>query len=195
MIWNTNSGFVFLTLNKISKMKHIIVFAGSNSTTSINKQLAIYASQLVDEVKVSVLDLNDFEMPIFSTDREEKSGFPEQAINFVNYIKNADGIIASLAEHNGAYSAAFKNVFDWASRVEQKTFLDKPMLLMASSPGARGGATVLEMALERFPRHSANIVSKFSFPLFYDNFSEGKITNEKLNNELLEQIKTFSNSL
>ena len=116
-------------------MKKIIALAGSNSSTSINEQLATYASSLVDNVKVKVLDLNDFEMPIYSSDRENESGHPNEAVAFVDEIRGADGIIISLAEYNGAYSGAFKNIFDWASRVEQKTFLGKPMLLMASSPG------------------------------------------------------------
>ncbi|MFC0605785.1 NADPH-dependent FMN reductase [Winogradskyella pulchriflava] len=176
-------------------MKTIIAFAGSNSSTSINKQLATYAASLVDGVEVTVLDLNDFEMPIYSSDREKASGFPEQALDFISKLKSADGIVVSLAEHNGAYSAAFKNIFDWASRVEQKTFLSKPMLLMATSPGARGGASVLGMALDRFPRHNANIVGKFSLPSFNNNFSDGKITNEALNEALIEQVKQFKQSL
>jgi len=176
-------------------MKHIIALAGSNSSTSINKQLATYASSLVKDVKVTVLDLNDFEMPIYSSDREKESGIPDKAQVFVENIRNSDGIVISLAEYNGAYSGAFKNIFDWASRAEQKTFLDKPMLLMATSPGGRGGASVLEMASDRFPRHNANIVGQFSLPLFNDNFSDGKITNVALKNQLLEEVEQFAESL
>lgn len=176
-------------------MKKIIAFAGSNSSTSINKQLVTYATQLVDNVSVTILDLNDFEMPIYSSDRELEFGFPAQAIDFVDHLKSADGIIISLAEHNGAYSTAFKNIFDWASRVEQKTFLSKPMLLMATSPGARGGTSVLEMALDRFPRHNANIVGKFSLPSFNNNFSEGKIIDNELNEQLINEVKQFKANL
>lgn len=176
-------------------MKKIIAFAGSNSSTSINKQLATYAASLVSDVEVKVLDLNEFEMPIYSSDREKENGHPKEAINFVDEIRNADGIVLSLAEYNGAYSGAFKNVFDWASRVEQKTFLGKPMLLMATSPGGRGGASVLAMASDRFPRHDANIVGKFSLPSFGTNFQDGKITNTALNEALLEEVKQFEESL
>ncbi len=176
-------------------MKKIIALAGSNSSTSINKQLATYAASLVDGVEVKVLDLNDYEMPIYSSDREKESGHPKEAVAFVDEIRNANGIIISLAEYNGAYSGAFKNIFDWASRVEQKTFLGKSMLLMATSPGQRGGLSVLGMASDRFPRHEANIVGKFSLPGFHKNFENGKIINEELNNELLEEVKQFKESL
>ncbi|MFD1061697.1 NADPH-dependent FMN reductase [Winogradskyella litorisediminis] len=176
-------------------MKKIIVLAGSLSKTSINQQLAIYASTLVNNVEIKLLDLNDYEMPLYSPERENENGKPEEAYNFVNEIKNADGIIISLAEYNGSYTGAFKNTFDWASRVEGKTFQDKPMLLMATSPGARGGQNVLAAATNRFPIHAANIVAKFSLPSFGDNFEDGKITNEELNNDLSKQVQTFEKSL
>ncbi|MCA0132637.1 NADPH-dependent FMN reductase [Winogradskyella alexanderae] len=176
-------------------MKKIIAFAGSISSASINRKLAIYASSLVKNAEVKVLDLNDYEMPLYSVDREKASGQPQEAVDFVNEIRSSDGIIISLAEYNGSYSGAFKNVFDWASRVEAKTFLGKPMLLMATSPGGRGGQSVLDMASDRFPRHDANIVGKFSLPSFNDNFGDGKISNEDLNNALQEQVKQFEESL
>ena len=55
-------------------MKKIIAFAGSDSKTSINKQLATYASSLVKNVSVEVLDLNDFEVSTYSINREQVSG-------------------------------------------------------------------------------------------------------------------------
>ncbi len=56
-------------------------------------------------------------MPPYSTDRE-KEGIPEKAHAFKAALNRADGIIISFAEHNGAYTTAFKNVFDWISRLE-----------------------------------------------------------------------------
>ena len=176
-------------------MKKIAVFAGSNSKKSINKELAVYASSLLKNVEIEILDLNDFELPIYSKDLEAESGVPENAVKFLDHLKKSDGIVLSLAENNGAYSAVFKNLFDWLSRAEQKNWLGKPMLLMATSPGARGGQSVLQMAVDRFPRHDAKIVGKFSLPSFNDNFSNGNITNEELNNQLKEEIKQFQESL
>ncbi|MDU8886216.1 NAD(P)H-dependent oxidoreductase [Yeosuana sp. MJ-SS3] len=176
-------------------MKNIIAFAGSNSKQSINKQLVAYTSTLVDNVKATVLDLNDFDMPLFGVDLEEQMGQPETAYKFLEYIKSSDGIIVSLAEHNGAYSSAFKNLFDWMSRIDSKIFAGKPMLLMATSPGARGGASVLAIAKDRFPRHEANIVAEFSLPSFNDNFSDGKISNPELNDELLNEVNKFKIAL
>lgn len=176
-------------------MKQIIAFAGSNSSDSINKQLASYTASLVDNAEHTVLDLNDYDLPIYSKDLEAKEGIPQNAIRFLDALRQCDGIVISLAENNGAYSAVFKNLFDWLSRAEQKNWLNKPMLLMAATPGARGGQSVLQMALDRFPRHDAQIVGKFSLPSFEDNFSDGKLINEELNNELLKAVEKFKNSL
>ncbi|WP_338378419.1 NAD(P)H-dependent oxidoreductase [uncultured Flavobacterium sp.] len=171
--------------------KKIIAFGGSSSKKSINKKLATYTSNLFKNASVEIIDLNDYEMPIFSVDKEEK-GFPKEAQNFLDKIGEADFLVVSLAEHNGAYTAAFKNILDWTSRINGKVFQGKRMLLMATSPGARGGKSVLEMAKDRFPRHDANLVGTFSLPSFYDNFDEEKgIIDEDLNKELLEIIKSF----
>lgn len=176
-------------------MKKILVFAGSNSKTSINKRLAIFAGNAINDAEITVLDLNDFELPIYGVDIENQVGIPKEAIAFFKAIKSSDGIILSLAEHNGAYSAAFKNVFDWLSRIESQFWNNKPMLLMATSPGARGGQTVLDIAKDRFPRHKANIVATFSLPSFNDNFSDKGLKDATLNNLLNQSIITFKSNL
>ncbi len=135
-------------------MKNIVAFAGSNSKNSINKDLATYASSMVNDVRVSVLDLNDYELPLYSIDLENEHGIPDNALKFLELIRSSDGILLSLAEHNGAYSAAFKNIFDWMSRIDNNLWSNKPMLLMATSPGGRGGLSVLEIAKGKLPRMS-----------------------------------------
>lgn len=173
-------------------MKKIIAFAGSSSKNSINKQLVTYMTSLFKESESEVLDLNDYEMPIYSADRELESGVPKLAIDFFQKLGSADLILISLAEHNGAYSAAFKNIFDWTSRHNNKLFQQKLVLLMATSPGPRGGLGVLEMAKDRFPRHDANVVATFSLPSFRDNFDPAiGITNEALKIEMQSFVKAI----
>ena len=172
--------------------KKIIAFGASSSKTSINKQLATYAAHQFENATVEVLDLNDYEMPIFSVDKEVETGIPQLAHDFYAKFGTADLIVISMTEHNGAYSAAFKNILDWNSRINAKTFQEKPMLLLATSPGARGGSSVLEIASKRFPFQGAIVKGSFSLPSFYENFdSEKGITNEDLKNQLLEIINAI----
>jgi NAD(P)H-dependent FMN reductase len=176
-------------------MKNILAFAGSNSKNSINKALAVHAAELVDGVDVSVLDLNDFDLPLYGIDFENEHGIPDNARKFLEAIKSSDGIVLSLAEHNGAYATVFKNIFDWMSRIDGKLWSNKPMLLMATSPGGRGGASVLEIAKGRFPYMGGNIVGEFSLPSFFDNFKEGVIVNEDFSSILKEEVNLFQKAI
>ena len=168
----------------------ILAFAGSNSSKSINKDLVAYTTTLFKGDTIEILDLNDFEMPLFSSDRAGKNGIPQLATDFAQKIDESDLLIISLAEHNGSYSVAFKNIFDWISRIpNRKAFGGKPILLMSTSPGARGGATVMEMALKTLPHFGATILENFSLPKFYENFDNSKgIINERLRSDLENKI-------
>ena len=176
-------------------MNQVLVFAGSNSNKSINKKLAIYASTFIKNLKIKILDLNDFELPIYSEQHQTDFGIPENAIEFLSNIKHSEGIILSLAEHNGAYTAAFKNLFDWMSVKDSKLWSNIPMLLLATSPGTRGGKSVLEIAKSRFPYMGGNIIDSFSLPLFSDNFKENKIINSDLNEVLKLKVKSLESFL
>lgn len=176
-------------------MNNIIVFAGTSSKNSINKQLAVYASSLIQSKSVDILDLNDYDLPLFSIDEEKEKGFPKAAIDFDKKIAECAGIILSLAEHNGSYTVVFKNLFDWLSRIDMKTWKGKPMLLMSTSPGGRGGEGVLAAASDRFPRHDANIVEVFSLANFAKNFVDGEIVDPLKNKELKEAILKLEQSI
>lgn len=171
----------------------ILAFGASYSTTSINKQFATFAAQQFSGNEIEILDLNYFEIPIFTVDREAKDGHPDLLKEFVTKIESADLLIISMAEHNGSYTAAFKNLFDWASRVKAKTFENKNLLLLSTSVGGRGGASALANALDRFPRHGANILASFSLPHFNENFDfENGILNENIRfkfEKIIQQVK------
>ncbi len=173
-------------------MKKILAFGASNSKNSINKKLAAHAVSQLGGVKVTLLDLNDFEMPIYGIDKEKEKGIPEKAQTFKELIRDHDAIIISFAEHNGAYSTAFKNVLDWTSRLEGKIWEDKPMFLLSTSPGKRGGATVMGIVLRQFPYMGGNIVANFSLPSFNQNFSNEKgIMDKELADVFQEQLHKF----
>ena len=173
-------------------MKKIIAFGASSSKASINKQLATYVANEFADVAVEILDLNAYEMPIFSVDKQQENGIPELAHDFYEKLGSADLIVISFAEHNGAYSSAFKNILDWTSRISATTFQGKPMLLLATSPGPRGGSTVLEIAKNRFPFQGGIVKGSFSLPSFGENFDAEKgITNEELKNEFVKIVNSI----
>ena len=76
----------------------ILAFAASNSTASINKQLVTHAANLIKsdilpDAEIEILDLNDYEMPIYSIDRESSDGIPKLANDFFEKLGKADAII------------------------------------------------------------------------------------------------------
>jgi len=172
----------------------IIAFAGSNSLQSINKKLAIYAAGLFKNADTEVLDLNDYELPLFSVDKEKEIGKPELAGKFLQKMQSADVIVLSLAEHNAAFSAAFKNIYDWASRQDKKVFAEKPMLMLATSPGKGGGRNVIEAGKISLPKYGGNIKATFYLPEFNDNFdtASGKISNSEYDSQLKDIVANFS---
>jgi len=166
----------------------LLAFAASNSRKSINKQLVTYAAGLVEGAEVEVLDLNDYELPLFSMDREAELGQPELAKAFLSRIAASDALMISFAEHNGSYSAAWKNLFDWSSRIGQKVFQGKPMVLLATSPGARGGTSVLAAATGSAPFFAGHVKASLAIPSFYENFDveHNTLRNEAIKTQLIE---------
>jgi chromate reductase len=162
----------------MSQQSTILVFAASNSTTSINKRLAVHAAnvlknELEESIVIDVVDLNDYEMPIYSPEREKESGVPQPAQDFYSRIGAADGLIISYAEHNGHYSAAYKNIFDWCSRINMKVFQDKPQVVLSTSPGKGGAANVLAVAIGAAPYFGADVKGSLSVGPFAEHFDLG----------------------
>jgi len=178
----------------------LLAFAATNSRSSINKQLVAHAANIlknevlsVETVDVELLDLNDYEMPIYSQDRESENGIHDLAHLFHKKIGEADAILISYAEHNGTYTAAYKNVFDWTSRIDSKVFQDKPMVIISTSPGPGGAASVLKTAKESAPFFAADVLADLSVASFYDVFDTeaGELTDEALSISLRDSLMTL----
>ncbi|MEM9343893.1 MAG: NAD(P)H-dependent oxidoreductase [Pseudomonadota bacterium] len=125
-----------------------LAFAASNHSQSINRALVGYAADrlraLHDGADVEFVDINDYEMPIYSLDRERAGGIPPLAQEFFGKIGAADAVLVSFAEYNGYVTAAWKNIYDWMSRIDAKVWQDKPVVALAATPGPRAGANVLQ---------------------------------------------------
>ncbi|OUR88459.1 NADPH-dependent FMN reductase [Gammaproteobacteria bacterium 42_54_T18] len=168
----------------------IIAFAATSHKKSINKQLIEYAAQLLTKVDIEILDLNDYEMPLYSQDKEKELGHPKLAKEFLEKITNSDGIMISFAEHNGSYTVAYKNIFDWCSRIEPKVYQNKPMVLFSTSPGSLGGANILATAVNSMPHFNGIVKASLSIPSFYDNFDAEKqiLSHEELNEQFKDAV-------
>ena len=172
---------------------NVLAFAASNSRNSINKALVTHAANLIENSKVELIDLNDYETPLYNVDREGADGIPAAAQKFYDKIGGADVLVISFAEHNGNFTAAYKNLFDWASRIDQAVYQGKPAVLLATSPGPGGAGNVLGTAKGSAPYFKLDVKADLSVPSFYDNFDmeNGRLTNS----ELQAQLETAISSL
>ncbi len=150
--------------------RKVLAFAASNSSTSINRLLVNYAASLLEDAEIETLDIHDYEMPLYRADREDADGIPQLAHDFLARIAGVDALLFSIAEHNGAYPAAFKNLFDWCSRVGREVWQGKPMALLSTSPGPGGGARALMIAASAAPHFGGDVVGTLSIPSFFDTF-------------------------
>ncbi|WP_273020636.1 NAD(P)H-dependent oxidoreductase [Rheinheimera sp.] len=148
----------------------ILAFAASNNPQSINQQLAVSVAQLLPQAQVTTLNIDDYELPLYSERREAELGSPPQVQAFLQQIAAADGLIVSFAEHNGTFTAAFKNLYDWASRSQKRIFQHKPALFLAAAPGPGGAQSVLQAAVKAAPFMGAELSGAVSVANFYQVF-------------------------
>jgi NAD(P)H-dependent FMN reductase len=65
----------------------LLAFAASSSKQSINKQFAEFAISILKDLDTELLDLNDYELPLYSVDREKEEGIPDLVGQFCEKLK------------------------------------------------------------------------------------------------------------
>jgi len=128
-------------------MTKILFLAGSARKQSINKKLALLAAKMaeVSGAEVTVVDLKDYEMPLYNGDMEKEQGIPDNVKRLKQVFIEHDGFFIASPEYNSSYSALLKNTIDWMSRPHKENeaplvaYKGKVAALGAISPGALGG--------------------------------------------------------
>jgi chromate reductase, NAD(P)H dehydrogenase (quinone) len=92
-----------------------------------------------------VLDLRELALPLYDGDLEASQGVPAGAAALRDAIRDHDALVLVTPEYNGFPTPLVINAFDWLSRLPDglKATADKPVALLASSPGAFGGLRAL----------------------------------------------------
>lgn len=144
-------------------MAKLLAFAGSVRKGSFNNAIVEVAAEGAREAgaDVTLINLSDFEMPIFSEDYEAEYGAPEGALAFKKLLMEHDGFLIASPEYNSSYPALLKNAIDWASRMAEgekplQAFKGKAAGIMSASAGGLGGMrvlVVLRMLLENIGMH------------------------------------------
>ena len=156
-------------------MKKIIAFTGSNNPNSINEKLVQSIIKKFPDQSIQFIDLKRFDVPIYSQDIEQ-NGIPKLIKKLFQLFTEADAFIIASPEHNGLPSAFLKNTIDWLSRIDQRFFGEKPVLLLSTSPGPTGGKTHLQILEKLVLRWGGIFVEQYSLGSFDQNFDKSNLS-------------------
>jgi chromate reductase, NAD(P)H dehydrogenase (quinone) len=116
-------------------------------------------------------------MPIYNFDIQNSSGIPAEVDVWADAIRAADGIIIVSPEYNWGIPGGLKNAIDWASRLKDVPFKDKPMALQSCSGGLLGGARMQHALRMTLTSLDAFLLGK---PEVFVNFSAKKFDEKTL---------------
>jgi NAD(P)H-dependent FMN reductase len=132
---------------KANPMPNFLIFAGSARKASTNKQLAALAASTAKAAgaDVTLIDLKDYEMPLYDGDLEADASLPENAKRLKQLFVEHDGIFIASPEYNSSISPLLKNALDWISRPHTEdepplwAYNGKVMAIGSVAPGVLGG--------------------------------------------------------
>lgn len=79
------------------------------------------------------------QLPFYDADIQAV-GFPDSVTSLGRAIKATDGIVIVTPEYNYSVPGGLKNAIDWVSRLPDKPFAGKPVLIQTASMSMLGGA-------------------------------------------------------
>ncbi|MBU2980404.1 NAD(P)H-dependent oxidoreductase [Lentibacter algarum] len=134
----------------------LLGISGALREGSTNRMLLKEAARLAGDVDYSEADL---QLPLYDGDDEAKSGVPARVEALAKQVSEADAVVISTPEYNGAISGVLKNALDWVSRVEDNPWASKPVALMSAAAGRGGGNQAQVMLLSCMTNFAPRIVS------------------------------------
>lgn len=121
----------------------LLLIAGSARSGALSVRLRDAARGVAKAAgaQTSVLDLRELALPLYDGDIEASQGVPAGAATLRDAIAAHDALVIVTPEYNGFPTPLVINAFDWLSRLKDglAATTDKPVALLASSPGALGG--------------------------------------------------------
>jgi len=178
----------------------LLAFSGSTRTGSLNSQVlqtAIRGAESAENCTVTLINLNDYILPLYNGDDEHAHGMPEAAQRLLRVFEAHDGLLLASPEYNGFFTPLIKNTFDWMSRAEPdgksglRVFKNYPAALVSSSPGIVGGLRSL-MMVRMYLSNLGFLVLPDQVAVTGQKLQDGKITDERLEQAVLALGKTLA---
>ncbi len=126
----------------------ILAFAASARRESLNRKFLAIAVEAARAAggEVTLIDLNEFELPLYHGDLEEAQGMPPNGLKLIGLLNHHAGLLVASPEYNSMITPLLKNTVDWCSRADDNPFDGKVAAVISASPGPYGGVLSLRMA-------------------------------------------------
>jgi NAD(P)H-dependent FMN reductase len=174
-------------------MVQISIILSSVRSGRASNRVAIFLQNYVNTnnlASVNILDLKDYNFPVFDERLRLQTQPSESAVEFANRIKESDGIIIVTPEYNGGYPASLKNIID----LLYDEWFHKPVAITTVSNGPFGGSQVITSLLFVLWKMKAWVVTA-TFPVTFVNetFNEEGVPVNKAETE--KRVATFLKEL
>ncbi|HXQ79868.1 MAG TPA: NAD(P)H-dependent oxidoreductase [Opitutaceae bacterium] len=138
----------------------ILAFAASARRESLNRKFLALAVEATGEAGgvVTLLDLNEFALPLYHGDLEDAQGLPANAVKLIGLVAGHDGLLVASPEYNSMVTPLLKNTVDWCTRGETNPFEGKVAAVISASPGIYGGVRSLQLAQQLFLKLGCHVV-------------------------------------
>jgi len=114
-----------------------IVGSANKNSHSLHLGQAITASLEKKEATVELIDLVEYQLPIFDRARDLAKDYDEKTASFLQKTREADGFVWVTPVYHNSYSSTIKNALDW-----QHFSLDGKTVGMASNGGNRAPVAI-----------------------------------------------------
>ena len=170
--------------NDLNKKVKILLISGSTRHKSYNRKLiGIVEQEFINlNFLAKVIDLKNYELPIYNGDYEDRHGIPSNAKKLKKLFKTSQGLFISTPEYNGGIPALLKNTLDWISRKDEgekslESFTGIVAGLVSASPGMKGGKRALQKLRQQLQDLGVTVINEeFSLSKADSRFSkEGKL--------------------
>lgn len=173
-------------------MTTLIAFSGSLRKDSFNTKVLRALPALAPEgVNIALFDIS--ELPLYNQDLDGET-VPEIVAALRAAVAEADGVIIATPEYNHSYSAATKNLIDWASRPFLKgPIIGKKSMVVAVTPGPGGAVHGAQATTDLLTMLGGTVVGQVTSATIHEklNGETLQFTDEELARQLREALSGF----
>ncbi len=167
----------------------ILAFSGSSRKESFNRKFLAAAVSAVRAAggEVTLIELSDYELPLYHGDLEDAQGLPANAVKLIGLIQQHTGLLIASPEYNSMFTPLLKNTIDWCTRGDDNPFIGKAAAVISASPGALGGVRSLKLAQQLLLHLGCQVVPGQNFlPAANKAFAaDGSLTDERVKKALV----------